>query len=391
MKILQIISVGYAAGGAETYLFKINSYLSEKGYIIKTLASDVGADKEHFNDFTFKSASSAGPLKIFFFSFNPSSFFVLKKILKEYKPELIHLHAMHEITPSVLFLLKKYPTVITMHGSETFLSTLLLWSLKPENFKQRIYDKKNLNLIGRFTYFYFNSIQKFLYRIAFKNVDIFITPSKYLQNIAKADVSPIIHLPYFIELRKFYELTNNYNLLFVGRLERIKGVEFLIQAASSIVKAFPQTTLTIVGDGREKTYLLNLTKKLQLEKHVQFLGWIGNKELDAYYKKASIIVVPTVSSEAFGLVILEAMRVGRPVIGTNVGGIPEIIDDGVNGYLVEPENPEQIAEKVMKLFSEEKLLKELGRNARKKAEAFSIEKHVDHLGKIYEEVMKKYK
>jgi len=79
------------------------------------------------------------------------------------------------------------------------------------------------------------------------------------------------------------------------------------------------------------------------------------------------------------------------VIGTNVGGIPEIIDDGVNGYLVESENPEQIAEKVIKLFSEEKLLKELGRNARKKAEEFSIEKHVDNLEKIYEEVMKKYK
>ena len=79
------------------------------------------------------------------------------------------------------------------------------------------------------------------------------------------------------------------------------------------------------------------------------------------------------------------------MIGTNVGGIPEIIDDGVNGYLVEPKNPEQLAEKVIKLFSEEKLLKELGRNARKKAEEFSIEKHVDNLEKIYKEVMKKYK
>jgi glycosyltransferase involved in cell wall biosynthesis len=79
------------------------------------------------------------------------------------------------------------------------------------------------------------------------------------------------------------------------------------------------------------------------------------------------------------------------VIGTNVGGIPEMIDDGVNGYLVEPEDPEQIAEKVVNIFSEEKILKELGRNARKKAEGFSIEKHVAKLEKVYKEVVNKYK
>src|SRR5205823_13216826 len=104
-------------------------------YIIKTLASDLGTDKKHFNDYIFKSSSSTGQLKLFFFLFNPSSFFVLKRILKEYKPDLVHLHTMHEITSSVLFLLKKYPTVMTLHGSETFLSKLVLWKLKPGNFK----------------------------------------------------------------------------------------------------------------------------------------------------------------------------------------------------------------------------------------------------------------
>jgi len=391
MKVLAINSVGYRAGGAETMLVKINTYLLEKGYIIKTLASDLGDDKEHFNDYTFKNISSTGLLKFFFFLFNLSSFFVLKRVLKKYKPDLVHLHVMHEITPSALFLLKKYPTVITLHGSETFLSKLVLWKLKPGNFKHHVYDKKDLNMAGKFTYFYFNSIQKFFYKIALKNVDIFIAPSHYIQNMAKTDVSPIIHLPNFIELQQFHELTNNYNLLFVGRLEKIKGVEFLIQAITFIIKVFPQTTLTIIGDGRNKTDLFNLTKKLQLEKYIQFRGWVEHKDLNTFYEKADIVVIPSVVPENFPTVCNEAMSAGRPVIGTNVGGIPEIIDDGVNGYLVEPENPEQIAENVIKLFSEEKLLKELGRNARKKAEEFSIEKHVANLEKVYEEVIKKYK
>lgn len=391
MKVLAIISVGYESGGSEIMLVKVNSHLLEKSYIVKTLASDLGTDKEHFNDYTFKNISSSGPLKPFFFLFNPSSFFVLKRVLKEYKPDLIHLHVMHEITSSVLFLLKKYPTVMTLHGSETFLSKLVLWKLKPGNFKHHIYDKKDLNLVGKFTYFYFNSIQKFFYKLVLKNVDIFIAPSKYIQNLAETDVSPIIHLPNLIDLQQFHELTNNYNLLFVGRLEKIKGVEFLVQAISFIIKVFPQTTLTIVGEGRNKTGLFKLVKQLELEKHIQFRDWVEHKDIDIYYEKASIVVLPSVGPENFPTVCNEAMSAGRPVIGTNVGGIPEIIDDGVNGFLVEPKNPKQIAEKVIKLFSEESLLKELGRNARKKSEELSPEKYVDKLGKIYEELVKKYK
>jgi glycosyltransferase involved in cell wall biosynthesis len=391
MKVLAITSVGYEAGGAETILAKIHPYLSEKGYDIKTLASDLGANKAHFNDYTFKHISSTGPLKLLFFLFNPYSFSTLKKLLKDYKPDVVHLHIMHEVTPSVLFLLKNYPTVITLHGSETFLSKLVLWKLRPENFKEHVYTKKDLNMAGKLTYLYFKYIQKIPYKWGLKNVDTFIAPSKYMQNVARTDVSPIIHLPNFIELQTFHELTNNYNLLFVGRLEKIKGVEFLIQAVSLIVKVFPQTRLTIIGDGRNKTDLFNLTKKLQIEKYIQFRGWVEHKDLATYYEKASIVVIPSVVPENFPTVCNEAMSAGRLVIGTKVGGIPEIIDDGVNGYLVEPANSEQIAEKVIKLFLEEKLLKELGRNARQKAEEFSIEKHVDGLEKVYGKVMSKYK
>jgi len=390
MKVLVINSVGYPAGGTESYLIKISPYLLDKGYSIKTLASDLGADKNHFNEYVFKSVPT-GPLKLLFFLFNPHSFFVLKRVLKEYQPDIVHLHTMNQVTPSALFLLKNFPTVMTLHGPEPFLNKLLIWFLHTSCLKHNIYDKKDLNILGKLTYFYFNFIQKTFYKLGFKNVDIFISPSEYIQNIAETYISPIIHLPSFIELLKFQELKNNYNLLFVGRLEKFKGVEFLIKALPVIIKVFPQTTLTIIGDGPYKNELINLTKTLYLENYIQFKGWVENKKLDTYYGKASIVVIPSICPENFPFVCTEAMSAGRPVIGTNLGGIPEIIDDGVNGYLVEPNNPEQIAEKVVKLFSEEKLLTELGRNARKRAEQFSIEKHAANLEKIYEEVMKKYK
>lgn len=390
-KVLTITSVGFVAGGAETIIVKTSPYLLKKGYSLKILAGDVGANKERFNDYTFKSFNSSSPFKMLFFLFNPYSYFALRKVLKEYKPDIIHIHIMDQISPSVLFLLKKYPTVMTLHGPESFLKKLLLWYLSPSCYKHNPYDKNNLKLAGKLTYFYFYYVQKFIYKFGLKNVNIFIAPSKYIQNLVKTDVSPTIHLPNFVELRKFHELTNTYNLLFVGRLEKVKGVEFLIQAMSFIINVFPQTTLTIVGDGSNMADLLNLTKRLQIEKYVQFVGWVENNDLDTYYEKASIVVAPSIWVEAFGIVILEAMSVGRPVIGTNVGGIPEIISDGVNGYIVEPKNSEQIAEKVIKLFSEEKLLKELVRNARLKAEGFSVEKYVEKLEEIYGLLLKEYR
>jgi glycosyltransferase involved in cell wall biosynthesis len=390
MKVLEIISVGYVGGGAENTIAKIRPYLQKKGHSMKTLASDLGSDKPHFNEYVFKSIAPGSPFKLFLYLFNPSAFFMVKRVLKEYQPDIIHLHTMHQVSPAVLFLLKKYPTVMTLHGPESFLRTLLIWFLQPSHFKHELYDKNDLTLVGRLTYFYFNSLQKFLYQLGLKHVDVFLAPSQYIQKLAQVDVSPILHIPNFVELHTFYEMRHDYNLLFVGRLEKAKGIEFVIQAMPFIIDQFPQATLTILGDGSYKSELLNLTKRLHLENRIRFVGWVDHSEIDAYYAKASIVLVPSVWVEIFGLVILEAMSAGRPVIGTRIGGIPEIIDDGVNGYLVEPQNPQQIAEKVLQLFLDEELLITLGRNARQKAETFSVEKHVDILEKVYAKIISKY-
>jgi glycosyltransferase involved in cell wall biosynthesis len=345
--------------------------------------------KEHFNDYDFKSVNSANPLTLLFFLFNPYSFIVLKKVLKDYKPDIVHLHTMHQLTPSVLFLLRKYPVVMTLHGPESFIKKLLFLCMKPP-YLNYFYDKQKFNAMGRLS-IYFNHVQRMIYKLVLRNVDVFIAPSKFIQNAAKIDVSPIIHLPNFIEAGTLYEIKNEYKLLFVGRLEKVKGIEYLIKAMFLLIKVFPQTTLTVVGDGSHKKYLVNLTEDLHLNEHIQFIGWVENNNLDAYYEKASAVIIPSIGPENFPTVCNEAMSRGRPVIGTKVGGMVEIIDDGVNGYLIEPQCPEQIAEKVIKLFSEEKLLKELGRNAWEKAKKFSIEKYVESVEVIYEEVKGKYK
>lgn len=391
MKILTISSLGYVGGGSEVIMVKVRDYLLQKGYSMRSLASDLGADKKHFNDYTFRSVSSTGLFKPLFFLFNPYSFFALKKVLKEYAPDVIHIHLMHELTPSVLFLLKDYPTIVTLHEPESFLSQLSMWFLQPSDFNNNRFERKDLNMGGKLRHLYFNYIQKFLYRFALKNVDVFIAPSKYIQKAAQADVSPVLHLPNFTEPGKAHALNIHYSLLFVGRLEKIKGAEFLIRALALIIKVFPQTSLTIIGEGGDEDDLVCLTTELQLTNYVHFVGWVDNEKLDPYYEAANIVIVPSICPDNFPTVCTEAISNGRPVIGTNMGGIPEIIDDGINGYIVEAASPEQIAEKVIHLFQDEELLRELGRNARKKAEELSIEKHVAGLEKIYADVTNKYR
>ncbi|MBV9179534.1 MAG: glycosyltransferase family 4 protein [Nitrososphaeraceae archaeon] len=390
MKILVINSAGHLAGGAENHIVKIQSHLEKKGHIVKILASNVDLEKEHFNDYSFKAIKSYSMLKTVYYLFNPFSFLKLKEALKLYKPDIIHLHTMQMVTPSVLFLLKEYPTVMTLHGPEYFLEHLLIWLIAPSKFKRNNLDKNNLTLKGKAEYYYFNYLQKFLFKIGLKNVDIFIAPSRYIQKIAEDDVSPIMHIPNFIDPMSYYEISNNRRLLFVGRLEKIKGVHYLIKAMSYIIAKYSDTQLTIIGDGPEKQNLLELSKTLHLENSVHFLGWVEHTQLEAYYKKTTLVIVPSICPENFPTVCNEAMSVGRPVIGTNVGGIPEIIDHGLNGYVVEPKQVEEIAERVIALFEDEYLLKQMSLNARSKTKKLSIESYTNDLLKVYEQILNQY-
>ncbi len=417
LKILNIVSKGYLHGGAEKIIQSSNEALTaKKNYCVKTLASDLGAtDKAHFSEYQFRGLQAfsflAGvpvsrlplllqyavyPWKMLFLLWNFSSFFALKKILKEYHPDVVHLHTMVQVSPSVLFLLKKYPTVMTLWGPETFLRTLFLWCLTPADFKRPpsgtlypVYAPEHFNRIGRITAFLFQSLQRPLYRKGLAHVNLFLAPSVFMQRIAQAEGFPCRHVPTFLNLQPFCEFpdTPTYTLLFVGRLVNVKGVEFLIRALPLIIQKFPQSSLMIVGVGFGNAALIHLANQLQLASSIHFTGWVKHAGLNRYYQASSIVVIPSVWPENFPTVCSEAMSAGRPVIGTRVGGIPEMIDDGVNGYHVDPASPEQIAEKVLLLFANAALLQEFGRNARSKAETgHSKAQYLADLEEVYQEV-----
>jgi glycosyltransferase involved in cell wall biosynthesis len=186
---------------------------------------------------------------------------------------------------------------------------------------------------------------------------------------------------------------DGFNILFVGRLEKRKGVETLFKAIPMVLKEVPDTHFYIVGKdtylapsgGSYKDYLLDNLDK-HYHKYVEFIGYVDDTELKNYYRTCDLFVAPSLY-ESFGLIYLEAMAWGKPVIGCDVGGIPEIIEDGITGILIPPDNATALAEAIIKL-KEEELRAKIGEKGRKKVENdFSMIKMAENTYNIYRDVI----
>ncbi|MEM2338355.1 MAG: glycosyltransferase family 4 protein [Candidatus Bathyarchaeia archaeon] len=175
--------------------------------------------------------------------------------------------------------------------------------------------------------------------------------------------------------------------LAVQRLAPKKAVEHLIYAMSIVSKENPKVKLVIVGDGPEKARLTELTRKLGINQNVVFKGFVDSQDLPKYYLACDIFVLHSLY-EQFGIVLVEAMACGKPVISTTVGAIPEIVDNEKIGFLVEPKNPKQLADAILKLANDEKLRKKFGEEGKKKAkENYDWNIIVEKYLKVYKQLI----
>jgi len=171
-------------------------------------------------------------------------------------------------------------------------------------------------------------------------------------------------------------------ILFVGTLKFIKGISYLIEAMGAIKEKEEKVKLILVGEGPERKRLENLTKELNLEKEINFIGGVENNKIPEYMSVSDIFILSSLS-ESFGIVNLEAMASGLPIVATKVGGIPEIVKDGENGFLVEPGDSKQIAEKILYLLSNDDIRKSISIANREKAKNYSWDSVVDKLIAVY--------
>jgi glycosyltransferase involved in cell wall biosynthesis len=152
-------------------------------------------------------------------------------------------------------------------------------------------------------------------------------------------------------------------ILFVSQLSkahRHKGLPILIRALRSLD---PSVTLVVVGDGNWRSHYASYARRIGVQDRVVFAGLIPEEEMPLYYRGADLAVLPTLTdAEGFGMVLAEANACGRPVIGTNVGGIPSVIQDHYNGLLVQPGDLHGLVEAIRAVLSNEELADRMGHN-----------------------------
>lgn len=177
-------------------------------------------------------------------------------------------------------------------------------------------------------------------------------------------------------------------ILSVGNLSPIKGPDVLVRAMPKIIKSIPNAKLIFVGAGILKEELEELSKNLDMEKHVKFAGFIGNTFKKAlYYRLADVFVLPSTKIESFGIVNLEAMASRTPIVASKLGAIPDVVKDGENGLLVPPGDPEKLADAIIYLLENEEVRNKMSKNARRKVADYSWGRIAEKMEKVYNEVI----
>jgi glycosyltransferase involved in cell wall biosynthesis len=175
---------------------------------------------------------------------------------------------------------------------------------------------------------------------------------------------------------------NDFVCATVGRLVPVKGHTYLIKAIQKVVKVIPEAKFLFVGDGELKSKLSEEIKSYDLQRNVFLLG--ARSDIATILSCINVFLLPSLN-EGFGMVLIEAMAARKPVIATNVGGVPEVIVNGTTGILVPPEDPEAFSSAIIKLYNNPEMSLEMGLAGYKRAKKlFNIETTVHELEELYE-------
>ena len=175
----------------------------------------------------------------------------------------------------------------------------------------------------------------------------------------------------------------------VSRLEMIKGMDMVVPAMAKVFAeadaAGVECSLLVVGDGSQRELMERQSKAFGIESRVAFAGRKPQGELQGYYDKIDVLLMPS-RSEGFGLTAVEGMARGCVPVVANVGGLPEVVRDGVDGLLHDRENVESLAEKVSRVVGNRELMMQLSRGARKRAEAFGRDAYREQIARMYDKI-----
>lgn len=300
-------------------------------------------------------------LPIRYLSLQVFKFNILIKAINEINPDVIHITAMHPWLIFALPFLKKYPIISTIHdvrihkGEWNPIWALSLWSLI------RYSDK--LFVHGSW---------------AMKQLIIDGIPKNKIIEIKHGEYS-------FLTKYGQNEFKKGDSILFFGRINDYKGLDYLIKAVPIITKEIPDVKIIIAGEGKIEKYSKQIENNQNFEIYNKY---ISDDEIAFFFQRAKIVVLPYIECTQSGVIPI-AYSFKKPVIATNVGCLPEVIEDGKTGYIVPPRDVLALANAIINLLKDEKSIIQMGENAYKKlmTEEMSWDKIADRTIEVYKETI----
>lgn len=231
---------------------------------------------------------------------------------------------------------------------------------------------------------------KFFRSMIYRDAKLCVASSKAVaEDFYRLGVRKVQIVPNGVDFNIFSNKQGKYSgkhtILTVGRLEKVKGHSYLINAFEEIKKKIPNAHLVIIGDGSERNNLEKQANDLGIKNSVTFVGEILNNDLPDYYKEADVFVMPSFY-EGFGITAIEAMACGVPVVASRVGGLLEIIENGETGILVKPKDSKEIIDAISLLLEDKNLRQSITHKAKEAARKYNWKNIAFEVSKIYREL-----
>ena len=359
LKILQINKYYYLRGGTERHVFELEKLLREKGHIVIPFSMQDSRNNQSKYDKYFIKKIDLDKFRIkniIKFFYNYEAVRNLKKLIKNEKPDIAHLHNIaHHLSPAIIKTLEKYniPVIQTLHDYKLICPNYRLFTQNKvcarckggkyfNCYKYKcVKDSRLKSLLA--------SLEAYINNKIYTKVDLFIAPSQYMRNkciefgVPGEKIKTIYNFLNNENKPSEFINSNNDYLLYFGRISNEKGINVLIDAVKDI-----NIKLKIVGTGPEVENLKFKISNFKLN-NIEILGPKYGEELNELIRNARAVVMPSIWPENMPYSLLESLAFNVPVIVSNIGGMPEVIKDRVNGYLFKTGDKEDLKDKIEKI------------------------------------------
>jgi glycosyltransferase involved in cell wall biosynthesis len=410
LRICLVNTYHYRRGGDCTYTFDLADLLRTRGHEVihfamkhrENVESEYGRFFAEHIDFgqTFRSGNPFRRFRAFARSlYSGEARGKFARLLDETKPDIVHLQNFRRhLTFSVVQEAKErgLPVVFTAHDYDPICPNSLLLAkgkvctaCEGKHFYRAALARCKENsmagsvaiaLEGTFT-----RLRKY-----YGLIDVIITPSAFARDrLVESGFSPnrvkVVHN--FIDTGAYEPHFRGEGVVYFGRLVVEKGLESLVRAA----KALPGVKIMLAGDGPEREHLEALAEELGVKSasgNVEFLGYVDRSRLHGIVSATMCVVMPSIWYENFPYTVLEAFALGKPVVASKIGGLPEMVTDGETGLLFDPGSQEGLNEALSRLVKDPGLAEEMGRKARKRVEReFDSEAHYRRILGVYDSLV----